>query len=168
QLVGYAESLSFLAEHDLLGLLVAKSDPAKRLATHRKKFTTKENELKGAQVATTGWRQKLSPDDTTTALQQMRGQENSIARFFTPSWWRLRAILRRGYDFPSHRVQPTYSHALELLQHEHQIVAELEKLEADARDEFSFDGSLPDFSDRVAALAEGARTLPTYLQGFHR
>src|SRR5207248_2417621 len=27
QLVEYAESLSFLAEHDLLGVLVAKSDP---------------------------------------------------------------------------------------------------------------------------------------------
>ena len=167
-LVGYAESLSFLAEHDLLGLLVAKSDPAKRLSTHRKKFTTKEQELKRAQIATNGWGQKLSPEDTTTALQQMRGQEKSIARFFSPSWWRLRGILQRGYDFASHQVQPTYAHVLELLQREHLIAAELEKLETDARDEFSFDGSFRDFSGRVAALVDGVDRLPAFLQGFHR
>src|SRR5947209_17337536 len=66
-----------------------------------------------------------------------RSQENSITRFFAPSWWRLRGILRRSYDFASHQVQPTYSHVLELLQSEQQIAAELEKLETDARDEFS-------------------------------
>jgi superfamily I DNA and/or RNA helicase len=164
QVLDYAESLSFLAEHDLLGLLVAKSDPAKRLAINRKKFTTKEKELKAAQVATTGWCQKLSPEDTTTALQQMRRQENTIARFFAPSWWRLRGILRRSYDFASHQVKPTYTH----VQREHHIAAELEKLEADTRDEFSFDGSFRDFSERVATLVDGADSLSTHLQGFHQ
>jgi len=168
QLVEYAESLSFLAENDLLAVVVAKSDSAKRLATHRKKFTTKEKDLKGAQTATSAWRQKLSTEDTTTALQQMRMQENSLTRFFAPSWWRLRGILQRSYDFASQQVQPTYSHVLELLQREHQIAAELEKLEAEARDEFSFEGSFRDFSDRIAVLVEGVDGLPAYLQGFYR
>jgi DNA polymerase III delta prime subunit len=168
QLVGYAESLLFLAEHDLLRLLLAKSDPAKRLAKYRKRFSAKENELKAAQLATTGWRQKLSPQDATTALQQMRRQEHSIARLFAPSWWRLRGILKRSYDFASHRLRPCYADVLELLQREHQIAADLEKLETEARDELFFDGSFLHFSGRVAALIERADSLSACLQAFHR
>jgi superfamily I DNA and/or RNA helicase/very-short-patch-repair endonuclease len=168
QLVGYAESLLFLAEHDLLGLLTAKSDPAKRLAIHRKKLATKEQELLRARTTTSAWRQKLSPQDTESGLQQMRMQENSLMRFFSPGWWRLRGILRRCYDFASHQVQPSYSRVLELLQTEHRIAAELDRLEADARDEFSFEGPFRDFSIRVAALVDGADGLSAFLQSFHR
>jgi hypothetical protein len=168
QLGAYAQQLLFLAEHDLLGLLAAKSDPAKRLATHRKKLANKAKELERAQTATTSWRQKLSPEDTITALQQMRSQENSFARFFSPAWWRLRGLLRNSYDFASHQVQPSYSHVLELLKNEHEIAADLEKLEFDARDEYFFEGPFRDFSARVAALADGVDRLPTFLQTFHR
>jgi superfamily I DNA and/or RNA helicase len=166
-LVQYAESLLFLAEPDLLGLLVAKSDLAKRLTTHRKKHTAKLQDLKRAQIAASGWREKLSPEDTATALAQMRLQERSLTRFFSPGWWRLRSLLRRSYHFTSHQVQPTYSHILELLQREYQIAAEYEKFEADARDDFSFEGSFRDFSDRVAAVVDGADRLPSFLQGVH-
>lgn len=168
QLAAYAEQLLFLAEHDLLALLEAKSDSAKRLGIHRKKIANKEKELERAQAATTAWRQKLSPQDTETALLQMRTQETSLARFFSPAWWRLRGLLQKNYDFASHKVPPSYSQVLEFLKNEHQVAADLEKLEADARDEFSFESSFRDFSARVAALAHGADALPTFLQTFHR
>ncbi len=168
QLVAYAESMQFLAEHGILGLLVAKSDLAKRLRAHRTRINTKEEELRHARNANNTWRQKLSAPDTTTALQQVRRQENSIARFFSPGWWRLRAVLRRSYDFASHRVQPTYMRILEGLEREHQIAGELEKLESDARGEFSYSGAFGNFSNRVASLVQGVERLPADLQAFHR
>jgi hypothetical protein len=167
QLLDYAESLLFLTDHACLGLLVGKSDAGKRLESHRQKFARKEQELKHAQIATNCWRQKLSPADTATALQKMRMQENSITRFLSPSWWRLRGILRRSYDFTSHKVRPTYARVLELLQREHQTAAELENLETDVRDEYSFEGTFRAFSDRIAGLVDGADSLPGFLQGFH-
>jgi DNA polymerase III delta prime subunit len=166
-LVAYADSMLFLAERALLELLVAKSEPAKRLKAFRKKIATKEQELQRAQTATVSWRKKLSPDETTTALRQMRVQENSIGRFLSPGFWRLRSVLRRTYDFANHQVKPTYSDVLEKLQHEQQVAAELEKLEGEAREEFFFDSSFQDFSDRVAGLVDGADSLPSYVQGFH-
>lgn len=166
-LVGYARSLLFLAEHDLLSLLDARSDLAKRMGKLRKKFNAKEQELKSAQAAARGWRRKLSPEDAATALQQMRVQERSLTRFFSPGWWRLRAILRRSYDFASHQVPPNYSHVLRLLQREHQTAAELEQLEVEAREEFSFEGPFRDFSARVDALVDGADSLSSFLQAFH-
>lgn len=168
QLADYAESLLFLAEHDLLGLLAPKSDSAKRLAAQRKKFAAKEQELKRAQAATGAWRQKLSPEDTRAALLQVRQQEHSVTRFLSLSWWRLRGILRRSYDFASHRVQPAYSQVLELLQHEQQIAAELDQLEVEARDEYSFESSFQDFCTRVLAAVDGVDRLPAFLQTFHR
>jgi hypothetical protein len=167
QLVAYAESLLFLAEHELLDVLVAKSDPAKRLKAFRKKVTAKEQELRRAQTATVGWRKKLSPTDTTTALQQMRGLENSIARFLSPGFWRWRGILRSNYDFASDQAAPVYSRVLERLQEEHQVAAEIENLTGEARDEFFFEGTLHAFSDRVAALVDGLDSLPACLQSFH-
>jgi DNA polymerase III delta prime subunit len=168
RLVEYAESLEFLAAHDLLGLLAAKSEATKRLASWRKKLATKEKGLTAARTATTGWREKLSPEDTTSALEQMRRQENLISRVFAPSWWRLRGILRRRYDFASHQVRPSYTHVLEQLRREHEIVAEAEKLVDEAREEFFFHGSFAEFSGRVAALAEQAANLPTFLLAVHQ
>jgi hypothetical protein len=167
QLIAHAESLAFLAEHDLLGLLAAKSEPAKGLVAWRKKLAGKEKELKTAQTATAGWREKLSPEDTTTALEQTRRQEKSIARFFAPSWWRLRGMLRRQYDFAGHQIQPSYSHVLEQLRHEHEVAEELAKLVDEARDEFFFEGSFGEFSDRVTALIDRSAEFPNWLQTVH-
>ena len=168
QLVDYARALTFLAEHDLLTVLTAKSALAKNLTGLRRKYTAKEKELKKVQSATTGWRQKLTPQETTTALEQARAKEKSITRFFQPSWWHLRGLLQRSYDFRGHQVQPTYSQILESLQCEHQTAAEREMIETDARDEFFFEGAFPSFSDRITALIESADKLPPFLETFHR
>ena len=168
QLVEYACSLTFLAENDRLAVLTAKSDLAKKLTALRRKYTAKEQELKKAQLATKGWRQKLAPEETTIALQQARAQEKSFVRFFLPNWWRLRGILQHSYDFRAYQVQPAYSTVLEILQREHQVVAEREMIEAEARTEFFFEGPFPSFSDRITALVESADKLPPFLEAFHR
>lgn len=168
QMVEYAASLAFLADHGLLAVLTPKSELARKLTAHRKKYTTKEQELARSRQAAAGWRQKLSPEETAIALQQARRQERSIWRFFLPGWWRLRGLLRRGYDFGSHQVRPAYSYVLELLQSEHQAAADLTAVEEGAREEFLFDGSFTGFSDRVAGIADGVSKRPPFLQTFHR
>jgi superfamily I DNA and/or RNA helicase len=168
QMVEYASRLDFLAEHELLQVLMPKSDLAKKLAAHRRKYSAKEQDLAKARHEAKSWRQKLSQEDTNIALQQARLQERSIWRFFQPGWWRLRGLLRRSYDFTAHSVRPAYSYVLELLQKEHQAAAEVNAIEAAAREEFSFDGPFTDFSDRVAALADSVDKLPPALRAFHR
>ncbi len=168
QMVDYASSLSFLTEHELLAVLTPKSDLARKLTAHRKKYSTKEQKLARARQAARGWIQKLSPEETTIALQQARRQESSIWRFSLPSWWRLRGLLRRSYDFGSHSVWPTYSHVLEVLQSEHDAAAQLDAVEAAAREEFPFEGTFTGFSDRVATLADGIDKVAPSLRAFHR
>jgi DNA polymerase III delta prime subunit len=167
-LVDYAARLSNFAEQEVLGILKPKSDLAKKLTAFRKKYTAKEQEVAKARLATSGWRQKLSPADTRSALEQAKRQERSLLRFLQPSWWRLRRLMQRSYDFGTHQLRPAFSQTLEALQAEHQRVAEVEAVEAEAREEFSFEGSFPAFSERVAALVDGVNQLPPFLQAFHR
>jgi len=166
--IEYAGTMMFLAGHDLLATLAPKSESAKKLTTFRKKYATKEQQLSQAHSQTTGWRQKLSRDETDSALQQARIQERSVLRFLQPSWWRLRKMMRDSYDFGPARIKPAYSQVLAALQAEHRIIAEREAIEADAREEFSFEGTFPEFSKAVSALVEGVDNLLSFLQTLHR
>jgi predicted DNA-binding WGR domain protein len=166
-LVEYAGGLAFLAEHDLLAVLTAKSALAKKWASIRKKYSAKEDDFKKAQLRTTHWRKKLTPSETATALRQAREEEKSRWRFFQPGWWRLRGALRRSYNFDGHQLQPAYSAVLEDLEREHQAVAALEQVEAAAREEFFFEGPFAGFAERIAALMAGPDKLRSYLQSFH-
>jgi len=168
QVVEYAARLTFLAEHESLRVLKPRSEPAKKLAAFRKKAGAKEQEVARALLATAGWRQKLTPADTRAALDQARRQERSVWRFVRPSWWRLRGLLNRSYDFGAHQVRPTFSHVLDALQAEHRQVAEAAAIENEARTEFAFAGPFVDFSNRIAELVEGADRLPPFLHAFHR
>lgn len=168
RLVEYTASFAFLAEHELLGVLIPKSELAKKLATRRAQHTSKRQELSRAQKANSGWRQKLSPEETEFALVQARRLESSVLRFLKPGWWRLRGIMNRSYGFRMHNIRPTYSQVLEKLQAEHRTALELANWEGDARDELAFAGSFTDFSDRVAAIADGVAKLPEFLKSFHR
>jgi len=168
QLVDYATELSGLAELELLGVLKPKSDLAKRLAAFRKKLNAKEQQSTRARAATTGWRHKLPPADTRAALDQSRRQERSLLRFLQPSWWKLRGLLRRNYDFETHDVRPAFSQVLEPLDAEHQRIAELAAIENEAREEFSFPGTFAEFSQQVASFIESASRRSPTLQVFHR
>jgi superfamily I DNA and/or RNA helicase len=168
QVVEYAGTLTFLAEHDLLDLLTAKSAPAKSLTAFRKKYSTKVTALERARTGNQHWRIKLTAEETNSALEQARLQEKSFMRFFRPSWWRLRGILNRGYDFSAHKVPLTWSQVLEKLQIEQKLDAELAQIDAEARAAFEFEGAFPSFSDAVKARLDAADALPAFLQAFHR
>lgn len=168
QISTYAGKILFLAETNDLSVLAAKSESAKKLTTLRRRYSTKEQELKRIRMTTSGWRQKPSPEETKSLLMQAREQENSIMRFVQPSFWRLRSRLLSAYNFAAHSPAISYSNALEKLDAEHGIAAELTKVETEAREEFGFVGTFPEFSAQVTALTDGVSVLPAFLQTLHR
>lgn len=168
QAATYAGKLQFLAETNDLGVLTSKSDSAKLLTTLRRRFTTKEQDLQRIRMTTAGWRQKPSPDETKRLLTQAKEQETSLMRFVQPNFWRLRSRLLAAYDFVAHTPPIPYSAVLEKLDAEHAIATDLAKVETEAREDFGFVGTFPEFSAQVAALADGVSVLPTILQTLHR
>jgi predicted DNA-binding WGR domain protein len=168
QLVAHAETLRFLAEKKLLSLLQADSDAAKRFAGLAREYRKKLKPLEDARLATRGWKQKLPAAELARALEQAKAYQASFFSFLKPGWWRLRATLRRCYDFRSHLFQPTWMQVLEPLEREYQAQEALDGLQAKARHAFKFTGTLEEFIGKVRETRQAITQLPANVQDAHR
>ncbi|MGO4329968.1 AAA domain-containing protein [Cupriavidus sp. M-11] len=128
-----AQESRWLLDHHLAGHLVlldAGSPAATELAGARAQLEQKTAALAQAATATTQWRDKLSPDDTASALDLVRRHEGSLMRWLQPAWWRLRAELKRRYDFSRHAIHPGYAKVLAALAAEQAAAAALAQADA--------------------------------------
>ncbi|MGC3963627.1 MAG: AAA domain-containing protein [Rhodocyclaceae bacterium] len=135
-----------LAAH--LDLLDKHSSAAAGLVGIRDELQDSKEALAQVQVTTQNWRDKLSPDDTASALTITRACEASIARWLQPTWWRVRSEIRRRYDFSRHAVHPGYTKVLENLSAEHAAAAALAATENAGRKKYG----VPDFFAFMQAL----------------
>jgi hypothetical protein len=162
----FAAQVRFLAERDQLTLLRPQSPLSKKLAELCREHEVKMKALEVARRATKNWRHKLPAEEVKTALEQARSFEGRFFAFLSPAWWRLRSILRQGYDFASHAVRPRWTQVLKALDKEHGTGQLLEEFEGQARERFGFSGSLAGFSLQIAALRESVSQLPAPVQAF--
>jgi len=128
-----ADSVRFLAKNKLLTLLDSNSSEYGELKTYQRAHKAQSTVLKKAQKKTTHWTKKLTPSDTTAALAIAPDLEKGIMRFFYPSFWRLRKVIKSSYHFQAHAVTPKWSHILTELQTEHAEKAKLEQLTEEAK-----------------------------------
>jgi len=166
-LIDYASKVKFLAEKDNLALLRPDSDASKALADLQKKHREKMNDLARIQKLNVNWRQKLSAEDVGTALEQARTFEKSSLNFLKLSWWRLRGVLRRSYNFAAHTVKPAWTRILESLEKEHKAAEGVAELDAKAREKLKFDGPFADFLERLTQARECVKQLSSVAQPLH-
>ncbi|WP_454692654.1 AAA domain-containing protein [Achromobacter aloeverae] len=125
--------------------------------------------LTGAQATTAHWRDKLDAGDTESALALAKRLEPSAMRWLQPAWWRLRAELKRRYDFTRHAVHPGYGKVLEQLAAEHAAASALAAADADSRKRYGV-GEMQAFLRALADLEQrlqsggGPRELVAYLR----
>jgi hypothetical protein len=84
------------------------------------------------------------------ALDLARRVEAAWLPFLSPSWWRMRAFLRRAYDFDVHAVRPSWTRILEDLAAENQQRAALAEVEEAVRGQFGIEGSIASFAEGLA------------------
>ncbi|PHP86152.1 DNA helicase [Burkholderia sp. AU18528] len=120
-----------LAAH--LDVLDPASSAQTALQEVRDALSAHADALTAAQATTVHWRDKLSPGDTASALALARRFEASALRWLQPAWWRLRAELRRRYDFAQHAVHPGYVKVLEQLAAEQAAAAALDAADVECR-----------------------------------
>jgi hypothetical protein len=148
---------SGLAAH--LSLLDAASPARAALHEARIALDAQASALDQARLANANWREPLAPADTLAALELARRLEPSLARWLQPQWWRLRAELKKRYDFTRHAVHPGYARVLEGLVAEQQAAAALDALTAQhgrhygVADPRAFMAALDELEHRVAADA---------------
>jgi predicted DNA-binding WGR domain protein len=167
QLVDYGRRVHFLTEGNRLTLLRPDSELGRKLSAGEAAHQAKMKELARAQEATRNWRTKLPPQEVRTALEQARLFERSWFAFLRPSWWTLRAVLRRCYSFRDHAIKPSWTQVLEALHQEHEIRAALAELETQSRERFGFDGGFADFARQIAELRQTLPRLPEPVAALH-
>ena len=165
-LCDYAEAFSIYAQ-DTFDLLDPKSDASRDFGKEIGALSQKRRELEEATAATSGWKEKLAPEDTTRALGQARRLDAGWLVFLRPSWWSLRRVLKRSYDFARHAVRPTWTQILEELEHEHTAAAEVEKTEEAIREHFRVEGAVTEFSAGLEDARATVLKLPEALEDVH-
>ncbi|MCX4164348.1 MULTISPECIES: AAA domain-containing protein [Paraburkholderia] len=133
-----------------LDLLDVNSAAQGELSRVRAALEERAQALNAALTATANWRDKLSADDTGSALAMTRRLEHSAARWLQPAWWRLRGQLKRRYDFGKHAVHPGCSKVLEALAAEHVASAAMNEVDGECRRRYG----VSDMSAFLNALGE--------------
>lgn len=123
--------LNPLARCDLLSLLREDSQASQQYETARSELRSLERRLEETQQQNSRWRRKLNRRDTEDALLLARRLQAQWWAVLNPSWWRLRSILQRSYDFSAHTVKPGWTDVLSRLSEEHDAERALEQREED-------------------------------------
>jgi predicted DNA-binding WGR domain protein len=167
--IAYATEIAGAAAADALDLLNPRATRTRKAAKALREWRQAEQALAGKRKLTTGWKDKLSPVDTTAALAQAKALEGSFLRFLSPAFWRLRKVIQTRYDFASHAVTPAWSQLLADLQIEHTAVDATAQAQAALAETFGDldveEGVrlLETLPAHVDALPPAARALHDYL-----
>ena len=169
KLLEYAETVATWTESGRLALLDKKSETSKQFAQQLKLITKLETEHRKIRKANAAWidDKKLSPEETTIALEQARKFERSFLTWFSPSRWRLRFLLHKSYRFDFHRIKPSWSSILESLEREHQAAARLEDAIKNIAAEWNIRGNARQWLENLQTTRKRLVDLPSDIAWVH-
>jgi predicted DNA-binding WGR domain protein len=120
-LIEDAVLLSPLADTSNISLVDLSKTEAQQFQQDYKAYKDLQRELQQSIENNTGWKNKFSEQDVTTALPIVTSNEKSFFSFFNGNWRKLKKQLNESYDFSRHQVRPAYSVILQQLQHEYEL-----------------------------------------------
>jgi len=174
-IVAFAARVERLTRMNVYDVLDPRSGASERLRAERDASERLERQLTELRALNGGWKEKLQPADTATALDLARGLERSITRFFSGAYWSLRRLLNARYDFASQVVKPSWTQLLSRLDEEHRVAASIAEDARRARAHWGAEGSIEEFATTVEELrgsigraAEPVRQLHARLLGSER
>ena len=128
-----------LIEARTLRLLDASGEAVRKLEALVSDLRRRADALAKAATAAAGWRSLIPADEVTTAITLARRFEGSLLlRMFgwlSPTWWRLRGVLRSSFDFASKTVPPSWSEVLERLKAKYDAEGAVEEMHERGRSE---------------------------------
>lgn len=158
-LIDYAQIMGPIVKANQINLLDSNADEAKWFNKQLNILKRLQGELEEAARVNEHWRDKLSPEEATLALEQAVSFESSNFSWIKPSWWRLRGVLNRCYDFKSHKIRPRWSQVLRQLQKEHEAVRERNSFQSETASRLNIT------EDRIDDLVEAMVNVSSWLSG---
>lgn len=164
QLVEFGNRLLPHVQDDRLHLLDADSESSRKLETETAKLNAFEAKLQAHSETNSAWREKIPAKDLPAAIEQAKSFEGSYFFWLSPSWWRLRSVMKRCYDFKSHVIRPSWATVLNELSQEYKDQGELEKLKTDLAQEFKLSADLGQTLTAISETRQWLSEQPSGLQ----
>lgn len=108
-------NLVLLAETGQLPLLDTTNQRSKDFANDVLHINNLHVELAAAQNSAKGWKERLPESECKVALEMVKQFDQQKVPWLRPSWWKLRGVLRRAYDFRAHIIAPTWTQVISQL-----------------------------------------------------
>lgn len=163
-LLDCCRDLAPLAEGEHLTLLDNESDQSKQFAIDVGDLRMKRNALEMAQELAKFWRERLPDAELPTAIEQAAQFEQNNFSWLWPSYWRLRGILRKRYDFGAHVIPPKWSQTLTALQQLYAAEASADRAVQAVAQSYGIQGDFDGVVAQVAAVRAKLPQLPPQLR----
>jgi hypothetical protein len=151
-----------------MSLLDKKSERVKSFSRELQKLRSRQTAFEQASQATGAWIEKLPPDTLRIAWLQAQRFERDWFAFLKPSWWRLRALMNRSYNFQTHALRPTWTQVLTALDAEYRAAAECDYQEDRLANVFHITGNVEEFVERLTDVRKLLTKCPPWLAEIHR
>lgn len=153
-----------MAQVGQLGLLDPDSKESRQFSGDLKQIEEKQRLLGVAVANATAWNNKLSPQETQTALRLAEAKEGKFFSFLSGDWRRLKTTVSSRTNTADAAVQPTIVDLLRLLNAEHEANSAYQDTTKQIALKFGFD-SYDELSQIVqeragGRMAEGVGTDP--------
>ncbi|MEQ8788783.1 MAG: AAA domain-containing protein [Pirellulaceae bacterium] len=167
RLFGYAESVAPAARIERMDLFDVRSAAAAQFERELTDLRHLSDKLQQATEAAAGWKDRLPETETSVALQRAKSLENNFLAWLSPSWWRLRSVMNRCYDFRKHVVRPSWSQALTWLAAVYEAEDEFARRRELLAQQYRLDADLDQLVDCVTGMRQAARLFPPVLSQLH-
>lgn len=159
-LIEYCRDVKPLVESGLTALLDPASESARSWDKLLVQIEKQQREVARCREAGHAWRERIKPMDLASTLETAKSLESNWFPAFRPSWWRLRSVMNRSYDFNAHPVKPRWSEVLSRLDEEYRAIDELAQLNQLATSEMGWKGTVDELAGLLKRLRDGDTTHP--------
>ena len=150
--IRFAARVAPMAEIGQLGLLDADSRESRQFKGDMRQVDEKKRALSEAALKASAWADKLTPDETKTALRLAQEKEGKFLSFLSGPWRQLKKTIATRTRTVDAAIAPTIVDLLSLLNAEHQARAALLETERQTAGRYGFD----DFAALSTLVAERA------------
>ena len=166
RLMKYLSSIRPLISSGNLELLNPESKHTSQFNAAKEKWLNKQAELKAARETNQFWTNRIPKTELPVVLDSANRLAGKAIPIVFPSWWKIRSLMNRSYNFKAHPVKPTWVSVLNNLQYEYQCEEAIQNTSDDIKTEFGIDdaNSIVQLVDSIQSEKE---SFPDWLFDFH-
>ncbi len=167
QLIEYCQTIKLLTDSGITCLINPASEMSRLFEQSCVPLHEQQRLLDEQRAVNSAWRVRIAQRDLPATIDAANTLAKKWAPFIRPSWWRLRSVLNRSYDFASHPVRPGWVAVLTNLQREYEAVEALTREDTSVAAQFRWKGACKELVAKIEQTRRDSITYPDWLKSIH-